>query len=157
MQRLAYVKVNPVLASPTQRQQKHCTGEGWGCFLLSHWKILCSLEELLTVLENKSYWVSLSLVHPEQKRSPLNLSIWCLKLRAPFYHCSGLFTLFSGCEISGNLLLFSVGSAPECDLILWNTYLFLFGGEKKEKEIIVIRGSCCRTIWNARKHLGRCV
>lgn len=82
MQRLAYVNVNPVLASPTQRQQKQCVGEGWGCFLLSRWKILCSLEELLTVLENKSYWVSLSLAYLEQRKNLLNLSIWCLKLRA---------------------------------------------------------------------------
>lgn len=141
MQRLAYVNVNPVLASPTQRQQKQCVGEGWGCFLLSRWKILCSLEELLTVLENKSYWVSLSLAHLEQRKKSSKPFYLVFKAESSFYHCPGFFTLLSGCEISGNLLLFSVASPTECDLILWNTYLFLFGGEKKAKVIIFMEGA----------------
>lgn len=130
-QRLAYVNVNPVLASPTQRQQKQCVREGWGCFLLSPWKILCNLEELLIVLENNTYWVSSS-SWTEEKSKPFHLVFKAES--STFYHCLGLFILLSGCEISGNLLLFSVASPPECDLFLCNTYLFLLEEGKRKQE-----------------------
>lgn len=93
-QRLAYVNVNPVLASPTQRQQKQCVGEGWGCFLLSHWKILCSLEELLIVL---SFLISSSSWTEEKSNPPFGVQSWellFLPLSRPFHSLQQLWDLW---------------------------------------------------------------